>query len=103
MSCVHCGFTYFMTPCNVCKTNFYCHYCTSVIKSCYSCSQKQCNNCKITTELELVKCSNDNCNAKFCSKCVGEHINNLGNTKCLDCVLFANALEGENQYKEEDL
>jgi len=98
MACIHCGFTYFMTPCFVCNTNYYCHYCTNILKSCHSCSQIACNNCKTSN---LVKCSN--CNNKLCIDCINKYVNNIYNSKCIDCILFDDAIENENKKIEDDV
>lgn len=92
MSCVHCGFTYFMTPCLVCNVNYYCNYCVSVTKSCDPCSQLYCNNCK---SYSLDKCVI--CNSKFCDYCVNNHVNNTDNSKCIHCILFDQAMETEKE------
>jgi hypothetical protein len=92
MSCIHCGFVYFMTPCLVCNTNYYCHYCVDVIKSCGPCSQLQCNKCKSSN---LLNCSI--CNSKYCDSCVNEHVTNTDNTKCIHCILFEQAIQTENE------
>ena len=92
MSCIHCGFTYFMTPCLVCNTNYYCHYCVDVIKSCNSCSQLCCNGCK---SINLVKCSN--CDSTFCKSCINNHVNDINNTECIHCILFEKAIQTEKE------
>ena len=81
-----------MTPCLVCNTNYYCHYCVDVIKSCGPCSQLQCNKCKSSN---LLNCSI--CNSKYCDSCVNEHITNTDNTKCIHCILFEQAIQTENE------
>ena len=81
-----------MTPCLACNTNYYCHYCVDVLKSCDTCSQIKCNKCN---SVNLDKCSS--CNNKFCEHCVNEHIYNIDNTKCIHCILFNNAIQKEKE------
>jgi hypothetical protein len=92
MSCIHCGFMYFMTPCLVCNINYYCHYCVDVLKSCDVCTNLYCNKCK---NVNLKICSM--CNSKFCNHCVNEHVNDNDNTKCIHCILFQQAIYSENK------
>jgi hypothetical protein len=92
MVCVHCRFTYFMSPCLVCNVNYYCKYCVDVLKSCDSCSQLQCNKC-YSKNLNI--CSN--CDCKFCKNCINDHANNTDNTKCIHCILFDDALQKEKE------
>lgn len=88
MSCIHCGFTYYMIKCKICNDNYFCGYCNSCINSCRTCSQKQCYKCN-TLDI-LVKC--DQCQSLYCSKCVPQ--DNINNT-CWDCKLFNDTLDKE--------
>ena len=89
---MHCGFIYFMKPCLQCNKNYYCHFCTNILKSCHKCSQILCNNCKNS---DLVKCSN--CDNKLCKNCISDFLNDNANTQCIDCVLFSKAIENEKR------
>lgn len=76
MTCNHCGWSYYMSQCPVCKNNFYCGLCLNTINACYQCSQKNCNNCKKKGTLKT--CAK--CNNKYCGHCIkGDN--------CLSCIL----------------